>query len=70
MRKVKEFIREYKEEIRNAAFCSVGFAFGWAIGRHYMKRNVNTGLGLCCLMHPEMKDMIEDSTTKLKELIG
>lgn len=70
MNKMKEFLLRHEETIKIVACCTVGTVVGFGIGRYITKRNFTVGLGACMLVHPEIGDLIEDSTSKIEGVLG
>lgn len=70
MNKMKEFLLRHEETIKIVACCATGAVIGFGIGRHVTMRNFTVGLGACMLVHPEIGDLIEDSASKIKGVLG
>ena len=62
--KVKKFYEDHKQDIRDFAWYSLGFAVAWYTGRKLLKTSFSYGLERCMTVKPELSPMLDEALTE------
>lgn len=66
--KIVEFWEDHHEDVFNAMILVGGLTLGYGVGHYIARKELGTGLNVCCLIHPEIKDLIQDAHEQARKI--